>query len=220
MAKKRSPSSKRLFQAVEEGDLETLQEEVQRGVNVNAFRRDDGYTPLGLAVENGNVEVARALLRAGAESRGGGIVPILKAAIESRSETMVQLLIEFGADVNSLDEDRLTPLMHAAQTGNVALVDQLLAAGADAGYCEQDGEAAIVWAAHAGHEQVLERLRPLSPPAQVQRALEVPAGYVAQTARHGPVCGETARTGGVGRCGRTTERGRTGCGRQCAGFGR
>lgn len=131
MGKKRAPSSKPLFQAIEEGDLNKVQDQIATGVNVNAFRRDDGYTPLGLAIENGNVEIARVLLHAGADANGGGVVPLLRQAICSRNEALVRLLLEFGANANARDEDRWTPLMHAAAAGNLDVIKLLRANGAD-----------------------------------------------------------------------------------------
>ena len=173
MGKKRAPSSKPLFQAIEAGDLDKVQEQIAAGVNVNALRRDDGYTPLGLAVENASIEIARVLLHAGADANRGGVVPVLNQAICSGHEALVRLLLECGANANARDEDDYTPLMHAAAAGNLGIVKLLLARGADPRPVEEDEDAAVVQAAHAGHAEIVDFLAPHSPPSQVERARQV-----------------------------------------------
>jgi ankyrin repeat protein len=46
---------------------------------------------------------------------------------------MVRLLIDYGADINTIDSDGDTPLHRAASQGSLEIVKSLLDAGADVG---------------------------------------------------------------------------------------
>jgi uncharacterized protein len=52
-------------------------------------------------------------------------------AIINKDDAMVELLLKSKADVNQRDNNKWTPLMHAAQSGTLRLVKVLLDAGAD-----------------------------------------------------------------------------------------
>jgi ankyrin repeat protein len=60
-----------------------------------------------------------------------------------RNPALVQALVSAGADVNALDDSRMTPLMSAAQHGTPEVVSFLLASGAGAGVWSNHGEMAI-----------------------------------------------------------------------------
>ena len=52
-------------------------------------------------------------------------------AAQNGNETVVQVLLEAGADVNKADDSGVTPLCMAAQNGNETVVRALIEAGAD-----------------------------------------------------------------------------------------
>ncbi len=56
--------------------------------------------------------------------------PLLAAAMFGDTES-VDLLLELGAGVHSLDDDGISPLHRAVQSGSLAAVNRLLDAGAD-----------------------------------------------------------------------------------------
>ncbi|MBW7885751.1 MAG: ankyrin repeat domain-containing protein [Caldilineaceae bacterium] len=100
---------------------------------VNEYGRD-GFTPLQLACFFGYEEIARFLLERGADvlavaANTMQIQPI-HAAVAGRHASIVQLLIEHGADVNARQQRGYTPFMAARQNGDVEIEAMLVAAGA------------------------------------------------------------------------------------------
>ena len=105
-------------------------------------RLPSGITPLLSAVNDGNLDEARILLRevctdVNAETYGKDMfgfptangTPLQVAAIQGRLE-MVKLLVEAGAEVNTPGIDGSTPLELAARSGNAELLQFLIARGA------------------------------------------------------------------------------------------
>ncbi|XP_035677305.1 myotrophin-like [Branchiostoma floridae] len=91
--------------AVREGDVQTVRRGLAAGVDVNDFRWFD-WTPLHLASEYGQTEVAKLLIQneANLEARDmGQSTPLHKAAAEGHTGTC-ELLIRSGADVMVQDE--------------------------------------------------------------------------------------------------------------------
>ena len=79
-------------------------------------------------------ETVRTLLEAGADPNllARGLRPLHEAVHgDWGSPTSVRVLLEFGAEVDALDEHRQTPLMVAAQWGELECIKLLLNAGAD-----------------------------------------------------------------------------------------
>jgi ankyrin repeat protein len=96
-------------------------------------RLASGETPLMSAADKGHADVVRALLQHGAdvnakEARGGQTALMWAAA--NRHADIVQLLIERGADVGARSNGDFTPLLFAAQQGEVESGRALLQAGA------------------------------------------------------------------------------------------
>lgn len=82
--------------------------------------------PLERAVYNGNIGLARALVKAGAE-----FGEALHMAITGGHEEIAKDMLENGASVDAEDLDRDTPLLVAAQEGHTEIVRLLLLKGAD-----------------------------------------------------------------------------------------
>jgi ankyrin repeat protein len=99
-------------------DTEIVKVLLKAGANVN-LPGGYGYTPLQLAAGNRD-ETFRTLLK-----NGGYHGPVPK-----RIET-VKLLIEAGADLNSLDSGGTTPLSEAMSRNNLDIAEILLKAGAN-----------------------------------------------------------------------------------------
>lgn len=113
---------------------------------------EGGMTPLLYAARDGNVDLARTLLDAGADlerSEGNAITPLLMALINGHVE-VAHLLLDRGADVNARDFYGRTPLFAAVEYRNLdmdnnndppvhdidrasflPLIERLLAQGAD-----------------------------------------------------------------------------------------
>lgn len=101
-----------LLQAVEYADSDHLIVEclVQAGADVNVVRRFDGITPLHLAVEQGNVGMARLLLEHGADAHAinnCGKQP-LQYAFGAQEVEFVDLFISHGVNVDAAVFDKKT----------------------------------------------------------------------------------------------------------------
>ncbi|USE34373.1 ankyrin repeat domain-containing protein [Endozoicomonas sp. SCSIO W0465] len=98
--------------------------------------RDGGDCPgpLHQACENGNIEIARILIQAGAEVGRRdyeGLHPLHHAAGHNDPD-LIRLLLDAGAEPNWLaDSEHRTPLHKAATAGNSGAVKALLTGGAD-----------------------------------------------------------------------------------------
>jgi len=71
---------------------------------------------------------------------------------------IAETLIVNGAQVNAQDVNGLTPLHHAAKSGNEAMVQQLIVAGADTSIKSFKGVTAADMARENGHDRVAAML--------------------------------------------------------------
>ncbi|KAJ0170043.1 hypothetical protein K1T71_014649 [Dendrolimus kikuchii] len=102
-------------------------------------------TPLHLAAGYNNLEVAEALLEAGAAVSArdkGGLVPLHNAASYGHLE-LAALLLRAGTPPNSADRWGFTPLHEAAHKARTQLCALLLAHGADPFLKNQEGQTAL-----------------------------------------------------------------------------
>lgn len=110
---------------------------LENGADFTIFNRYNG-TALIPACERGHVETVKEILKHKDfpvnHINRLGWTALLEAIILSdggkRHVTIVQLLIDAGADVNIADSDGVSPLVHARKRGYKQIVDILLKAGA------------------------------------------------------------------------------------------
>jgi ankyrin repeat protein len=77
---------------------------------------------------------------------------VLMVAAANGRASLVEALIEAGADVNAQNRNGATPLMSAATQGDAAIVRELIEANADVHHQDGGGDTALSLAAAAGHE--------------------------------------------------------------------
>ncbi|THF69281.1 ankyrin repeat domain-containing protein [Deinococcus sp. Arct2-2] len=147
-----------VFEAAATGELDALRALLNTDpTSVNAVSAD-GFTPLGLAAFFGREAVAAELLARGANvnavSTNAMNVQPLHSAVAGNHTGLTRLLLAHGANVNAVQQDGFTPLMAAAQHGNMALVQEMLAAGADAAAYTLDGRSAASIAQEEGHSEL------------------------------------------------------------------
>ena len=135
---------------------------IEAGADVNE-QDEDGTTPLIKAANMGNEQVVHELIRAGASvtAKNKKHQTALHKASNSWGNRFseVKALIEAGADVNEQDEDRTTPLMHAAYMGSEQVVHELIKAGASVtAMDEQQMQRALRYASREGHSSVVRTL--------------------------------------------------------------
>jgi ankyrin repeat protein len=133
---------------------------VENGADITA-RNEDGLTSLIIAAYGGNMELVDFALRSGAlpdEQTDANVTALMVAAAHGRIaslnitadyqarkalvgdfELIVERLIEAGADVNRVDADGKTALMHAVANQRIEAVKILLTKGADAGKSDRTG---------------------------------------------------------------------------------
>ena len=120
--------------AASRGDVEAVLALLKQGADVN-LPQGDGMTALHWAAANGNAELARILIYAGAgvgaRTRNGSYAPLHLASQEEHVE-VVKALLAAGADPNALTSTgAVTPLHFAAESGNVEVIMALVEHGAE-----------------------------------------------------------------------------------------
>ena len=129
---------KLLIDAGAEGYLDILKLTIQAGADPTIVNRYGG-TALIPAAEHGHVEVIEELLNDTTINVNHvnllGWTALMEAIVLNNGNpiqrTVVQLLIDHGADVNIPDNDNVTPLQHAKKQGFKEIENILIEAGAE-----------------------------------------------------------------------------------------
>lgn len=134
---------------------------IQQKADINA-PQTDGTTALHWAVRWDDVEMAAALIRAGANAQianRDGATPMFLAAMNG-SGPMIETLLKAGVDPNAPVLSRgETALMMASRTGRLDAVKLLLSHGSRVDATENlRGTTALMWAAEQGHTAVVQLL--------------------------------------------------------------
>lgn len=116
------------------GQAELARDLLARGAAVDArdARDADGYTALMYATNTGSLEVAEALLSAGADPNAADVqasTPLMFASQHGHLN-IVRRLLAAGADPNRRGDHGLTALGFAQQNGHDAVIAALIEAGA------------------------------------------------------------------------------------------
>ncbi len=137
-----------LFVAIDDGDFATVQNMLDRGVDINAYYVHWNTTPLGRAMNNKNRDMMQFLLERGADVRGYDagrgnyrrLRSYLVEAVDRNDLSLVQYLHNWGADVNSVEcdtvgEDHSNALFYTSIYGDgPAIYRYLIAEGIDVNY--------------------------------------------------------------------------------------
>ena len=151
-----------IFEAAAVGKLSNIVRLLARDPLLVSTYSEDGFQPLGLACYFGHFEVAEYLVKAGAPvnsvSHNQLKVAPIQSATAGRSEKIVKMLLEHGADPNIREQGGYTPLHAAAENGDEAVIRILLYGGADLGIKSNDGKLPLDLAQEAGHTEAARLL--------------------------------------------------------------
>lgn len=121
-------------------DVVGLRAAMTNGANPNEAHPKAGTLPLQLACQGNAIDAIRELIRGGANADAvftfasrvsDKVVTGRSALMYAESAEAATLLLAAGADVNRIDSDGWSALVHAAHSANLPLVSVLLQAGAD-----------------------------------------------------------------------------------------
>lgn len=137
-----------LMLACARGSAATVQTLVSKGADTT-FRNKWGQNATILAARSGDPEKLRAILVTSPDlniADNDGHTALTAAAEADAPADVISMLIAARADVNRADSFGVTPLMRAADRGNVELARLLLAAGARTDLKDANGQTALDWA--------------------------------------------------------------------------
>ena len=126
--------SRAITKATKNGNTAAVKEMLEQDpLLINARDKDDS-TPLHYAAWKGHVEIARTLLRLGADVNAQnrnthwGNTP-LHAAAHANNRAIAEILISHGAEVNARDLNGNTPLAHTRLHNGVSVARLLVEHG-------------------------------------------------------------------------------------------
>jgi len=161
-----SKEDQKLFEAVYNGDLESIEQALEKGANINA-KDDRDLAILRWAVRRNHLEVVKYLLEKGVKINdvsNMGWTALMEACMSGYTE-IVKVLIAKGADVNKKTTVNGTALYFASYEGFTDIVKLLLEAGADPAvqvdtstFDYKDYETALSVAYQQGHTEIVELL--------------------------------------------------------------
>lgn len=125
--------SQDIYTAVSDGNVEMVRQSLEKDPGLLNLKNKDLLTPLNLAADRGQFEVAALLLKMGADPSVGdneNSQPIHLAAI-SGSIPIVDLLLGKGVDIDTRDFNQMTPLLFATSRGKSDMARHLIERGAD-----------------------------------------------------------------------------------------
>lgn len=151
-----------LFQAIVQKDDKIIKRLINLGFDVNT-QDSNGETALHVAVEHGNLEIVKFLLKKDANINAKtkyNRTPIWMIDDEKMSVEILKLLISKGVDVNAPNEDsesnEETLLMIASANNDINAVKLLLQLGANPNLKDKEEETALM---KTDNQEIIEILR-------------------------------------------------------------
>lgn len=149
------------YEAIRASDIERVKKVLaDEELDVNARDRE-GWTPLHIAVHDGNRDMIQLLIARGADVNvrdRSGRTPLYQITFWNDVKA-ADLLLSKGADVNAKDNNGSMALHNAVKEGYRDVARLLLIKGADVNAEDNDGNSPLKLAVSAGHRDIVELLR-------------------------------------------------------------
>ena len=146
-----------LMAAARDGSLDVVRVLVAYRAKVNLKNRA-GDSAIMFAALKGHTEIAKALLKAGANIDGPGWTPLHYAAYEGHNAAC-KFLVDNRADIDAQSASGMTPLMMAAMQGKIDTVKLLIWEVADPNLRNAQGASALTLALKGNHTDIVKLLR-------------------------------------------------------------
>ena len=152
-------SNEYIVEAIKSGKINKLRKALKKK-DVNGYYGSSEKLPLHIAIENGNFQAVKCLLRHGAdpEKLSQGKTSLIHAAEQGSSE-IAACLISHGVDVDGVSEKNNTPLIYASYKGHMDMVKLLYENGADINFRNNAGKTALDYASTFRHNEVMVYLK-------------------------------------------------------------
>ncbi|KAL4766789.1 ankyrin repeat-containing domain protein [Aspergillus nidulans var. acristatus] len=150
-----------LYKAAQFGSENILQYLLDQGADPTK-PTVEGWTALHITAFNGHTRAAALLVKDGRIGLDDGTVSYgftpLHKAVESNSLQIIRLLLDAGANINSLTSENVTPLYLAAKLDRPFVVEELLRRGARVNLTTRANWSSLHVAISKGHKDVIKRL--------------------------------------------------------------
>jgi len=144
-----------LFDAIKVNDFDKVKSLIENGANVNPriTKKFEFYTPLMLASEKGNFEIAKLLIDNGADvNKTSSCSTILMKACKYKNLKIAELLIDKGAKINIKGGNGETVLIQAYRESriNIEIIKLLINKGVNLNAKDDEGKTALFYACERG----------------------------------------------------------------------
>lgn len=171
---------------------------IDNKANIN-YTDENGFNPLNIAIESGDMEVTKFLITNGANvnSLMQDGVSLIGYAIAQNNMDLLQILIENGANVNYTGGDSWadTPLQTASRLGLDNVVRILLTRNADINAVDMNGNTALHTAALNSQLSVVKLLLEKNPNLDIQNKVGNTALHLAVISGNIDIVGELVLKG-------------------------
>lgn len=134
-----------LMVSSESGNMEILKYLIENKADINIIDRK-GWTALHYAASKGHFEILEILLKAGSNTESKcifcGCSPLYHASYHEDSRG-VELLLNYGADINRKTDEKVTPLMRAVDSERIENARLLINANAEIDNLSSEGKTAL-----------------------------------------------------------------------------
>ncbi|MEM3369879.1 MAG: ankyrin repeat domain-containing protein [Candidatus Micrarchaeia archaeon] len=133
--------------ALFQGDIDIIESLLENGADVELI--DNGLTPLMIAVLSNKKEIVKSILKYKPNINAKGISNITAmhlAAMKNKDSDIIDLLINYGADIEARDSAGLPPIVYAIQSNNTNAAKALIKYGAKTNFKFPDGRSLFVYA--------------------------------------------------------------------------